>query len=129
MVEPATDALGVGVHHLSVEICVIAVDGELDLLTAPLLDSVLRVQLALRPPHLIVDLHQLCFLGCAGLRSLFHARELGIAGGSALHLSGLSNRTVSRALDIGNLSPLFDTHPTLAHALGALAGSPVPPSF
>ena len=56
--------LGLTLHHPAAGICMVAVDGELDMLTAPVLDSCLRQQLAATPRHLIVDLQLLRFLGC-----------------------------------------------------------------
>jgi anti-anti-sigma factor len=54
-------------HYPAVGICVVVVEGELDLLTVPLLEQRLREQLAARPTHLILDLEFVLFLGCSGL--------------------------------------------------------------
>ncbi|MDQ2708472.1 MAG: STAS domain-containing protein [Actinomycetota bacterium] len=110
-------------YHPSADICVVAVDGEIDLLSAPLLDVALGEQLAGAPPHLIVDLQRVRFISARAMSSLLDARDLARRGGSTLHLSGLANRTVARPLQLCNLLGLFDAHPTLADALGTLGAA------
>lgn len=96
----------------------VAVDGELDMLTAPLLDTCIRDQLAAVPTHLILDLQSVRFLGSNGLTCLLQARELTQrTTGTRLHLAGLANRLVARPLEVTNLLDLFETYPTLADAL------------
>lgn len=102
----------------AVGVCVVAVDGELDMLTAPLLDTCIRDQLAAVPTHLILDLQSVRFLGSNGLTCLLQARELTQrTTGTRLHLAGLANRLVARPLEVTNLLDLFETYPTLADAL------------
>lgn len=123
-------------HHVldsAADICVLTVHGEIDLATVPLLDAAVRAQLAATPTttHLIVDVTQVRFLSCAGLRWILDAPDLAQLTGSQLHLSGLVNRVVARPLqltDLGGLlevhpalGGLFHLHPTLTHALNALA--------
>lgn len=117
---PALDLLGVNVHYPTVGICVLAVDGEIDLATTPQLAKAVREHLAAAPTHLIVDLQQVQFLGCSALSCLLDARDLAHLAGSQLHLSGLCNRAVARPLELTALREQFDTHPTLAHALSTL---------
>ena len=93
-----TRPLGLSVQHYpGVGITVVVVDGELALLTAPLLDKCLRDQLVAGPSHLIVDLESARFPGASGLRGLLRARELIGASGSQLHLAGLITSARSRA--------------------------------
>jgi len=106
----------------TVGVCVVAVEGELDALTAPLFNTCVREQLAVNPTHLILDLQPVRFLGSTGLTCLLHARELAQqAPGVQLHLAGMVTRAVARPLQITELLALFDTHATLPHALAALA--------
>ncbi len=113
--------LGLTVQHPTVGVCVVAMAGELDMLTAPLLDACLRQQFATAPAHLILDLEALRFLGSTGLTSLLGARELAHqTTQTQLHLAGLATRVVARALQITQLQDRFDTYPTLTHALAAL---------
>jgi anti-sigma B factor antagonist len=105
-------------HYPAVGICVVVVNGELDTLTAPLLEEHVRSQLLAAPAHLVLDLEPVRFLGAGGLSCLLRVRELTRrTAGSQLHLAGLITRPVSRALHINGLRELFDTHPTLIHAV------------
>ncbi|MBV8992384.1 MAG: STAS domain-containing protein [Pseudonocardiales bacterium] len=113
-------------HYPAVGICVVVVDGELDMLTAPLLEEHVREQLRATPTHLILDLEPVRFLGCSGLSCLLRARELvAQTRRSQLHLAGLTTHRIARALRISGLLGLFDTYPTLLHAvMAALADHP-----
>lgn len=114
--------LGLSVQHYPlVGITVVVVDGELDLLTAPLLEQYLRDQLIARPAHLILDLESVRFLGASGLSCLLSARELVKASGSQLHLAGLITSVVQRPVETTGLLDLFSTYPTLIHAVIDLA--------
>jgi anti-anti-sigma factor len=116
-----TPPFGLTVHHPTVGVCVVAVTGELDVRSAPLLDACVREQLAATPAHLILDLHSVRFLGATGLTSLLCARRLAQqTPGSRLHLAGIVTPTVARALKISRLLQVFDTYPTLADALAGL---------
>jgi anti-anti-sigma factor len=112
--------LGLAVGHPAVGVCVIAVDGELDMATAPLLEACLRDQLATGPTHLILDLQPVRFMASNGLNCLLHARELTQTTRTHLHLAGLVTRAVARPLQITQLLERFNTYPTLSHALTAL---------
>ncbi|MDQ4102767.1 MAG: STAS domain-containing protein [Actinomycetota bacterium] len=108
-------------HYPAVGICAVVVEGELDLLTVPLLEQRLRDQLVAKPAHLILDLEFVRFLGCSGLSCLPDARKLVQASGSQLHLSGLITRVVERVVGISGLLGVFSTYPTLLHAVIELA--------
>jgi anti-sigma B factor antagonist len=114
----ATQRLGLRVQHPAVGVCVVAVAGELDLLTAPLLDACVREQLAAAPTNLILDLQAVRFLGASGLSCLLRARE-GVqqTTGVRLHLAGLVTRAVARSLEVTGLREQFDTYPCLIDAL------------
>lgn len=113
------DLLMLTVVHPAVGVCVVTVDGELDTLSAPLLDACVGDQLTASPTHLILDLQPVCFLGSKGLSSLLSARELAQTTGTQLHLAGLVNRVVARPLQVTQLLEQFDTYPTLTDALAA----------
>ena len=68
--------LTLSVGNPATGVCVITVEGGLDMLTTPLLDACLRQQLATNPAHLIIDLQPLRFLGSTWLNCLLQAREL-----------------------------------------------------
>lgn len=113
--------LGLTVEHPTVEVCVVAVDGELDMVTAPLLEACLRKQLATGPTHLILDLQPVRFMSSSGLNCLVQAHELARTTGVQLHLAGLVTQAVARPLEVSQLLELFNTYPSLSHALAALA--------
>jgi anti-sigma B factor antagonist len=118
---PPTQLLSLTVANPAVGVCVVAVDGELDALTTPLLEACLRDQLAAAPTHLLLDLEPVRFLGSNGLTCLLAARELAQqTTGVQLHLAGLVTRAVARPLQVTALLELFDIYPTLTDALTAL---------
>lgn len=118
-----TPPLELTLHHPTVGVCVVAVNGELDMRSAPLLETCVREQLAAAPTHLILDLQPVRFLAASGLTCLIRARELAQqTPGSALHLVGLVTRSVARSLEIAGLLAVFDTYSTLAEALTVLTG-------
>lgn len=133
-VATCADPAGAGRLELTVRypapgVCVVAVEGELDLLTAARLFSWVRTQLDAfsraggtaddGPGYLVLDLEPVSFLGCAGLSALLQIRD--VAGArTRVHLAGLITRVVARPLHVAGLQQVFNTHPTLAHALAAL---------
>jgi anti-sigma B factor antagonist len=108
------------VQNPMVGICVATIEGELDALSAPLLDTRIQEQLTAAPTHLILDLQSVRFLGSNGLTSLLHARELAQTTGTQLHLAGMVTRVVARSLQVTGLVELFDTYATVNDALAAL---------
>lgn len=107
------------IHHHVPGMTVIAVRGELDLLTAGRLEDFFRR--VYRPgDQMIFDLAGTGFIDCSGIRALIRAyHDVRRAGGS-VHLSGLrpGPAKVVRLTRLGDLMPL---HPGLAHAIGAAA--------
>lgn len=78
---PGGDLLTVTAHPLPPGAVVMAVRGDLDLGTSPLLQQDLLAQLRHAGPHLIVDLTDLGFFGAAGLTVLVTVREAAMAAG------------------------------------------------
>jgi anti-sigma B factor antagonist len=115
------DLLALTVQYPMARVCVVVVDGELDALTAPLLEACVCEQLAALPAHLILDLQAVRFLGSSGLNCLLKARELALqTAGVRLHLAGVVTRVVARPLEVTGLLERFDTYPTLSDALAAV---------
>jgi anti-sigma B factor antagonist len=115
--------LQLSTQHPAGGICVVTVGGELDMLTAPLLETYITDQLATAPAHLILDLQAVTFLGSSGINSLLRAHALtSHTTRTQLHLAGLATRVVARPLEITGLIERFDTYPTITHALAALTG-------
>jgi anti-sigma B factor antagonist len=108
----AVPLLGRVVRYPAPGVCVVVVDGELDMLTAPLLEACVREQLAEVLIHLILDLESVRFLGSSGLSCLLGARELTRqSSGVQLHLAGLVTQAVARPLATIGLLEYFDTYP------------------
>ncbi len=121
MASSASEPLvGLTVQHPAVGVCVVTVDGELDMVTAPLLEACLREQLATGPTHLVLDLQPVRFMASNGLNCLLRIHELAQTTGVQLHLAGLVTRAVARPLQVTQLLEVFNTYPTLSHALTAL---------
>jgi anti-anti-sigma factor len=78
---------------------VVQVAGELDMQTAPQLDSRLLSQIDVRVRHVVVDLSKVTFLGAAGLESLVRAREAATCHHIKVHLAGVDHRAVTLPLD------------------------------
>lgn len=125
-VGPYTSAqlFGLTVRRPAVGVCVVAVVGELDILTTSLLDACIGEQLAAGPTHLILDLEALRFLGASGLSCLLRAHERAQQSpGTRLHVAGLVNRVVARSLEVTGLVGIFDSYPRVTDALAALVES------
>lgn len=122
--DPALDAeselLELTVERPVSGVCVVTVNGELDMFTAPLLEACLRDQLSTEPSHLVVDLEQVSFLDSKGLNCLLQTREAIQITTTQLHLAGLVTRAVARPLQVSQLLELFTTYPTVTQTLAAL---------
>jgi anti-sigma B factor antagonist len=111
-------------RYPAVGICAVVVEGDLDLLTGPLLEQCVRQQLRAGPAHLIVDLESVRFVGSSGLNRLLRARQITQTKGTQLHLAGLIARTAPASMTITGLLGVFSSYPTLAHAVMELADRP-----
>lgn len=99
---------------------VIAIGGEVDMLTSPQLRRTVLEQLT--PSNgttlVVLALDGVTFLGTSGLAALIEAREAAHTTGIELRLVCTARR-VLRPLTIAGLLPLFDIHDTLEKALRA----------
>lgn len=116
-VHDAVDLLRLTVERPASGVCVVTVDGELDMFTVPLLEACLREQLSTSPSHLVVDLQPVSFLDSSGLNCLLEARKWAQVSATQLHLAGMVTRVVARPLQVSQLLELFNTYPTLHDAL------------
>lgn len=94
---------------------VVAVHGEVDRSTSPLLCDRLLQHLRPARPRLVVDLTDVSFLGAAGLTVLVTVREAAETAGVRMSLVA-GTRVVLRPLAITGLDELFDVCPDIAHA-------------
>ena len=93
------------------DVCVVGARGEVDVFTAPDLDTELDAQIAAGNARLVVDLSEVAFFDSTGLgvlvKALKHARE----AGGWLHLVVTSDR-IRKIFEITGLDasiPIFDT--------------------
>lgn len=86
---------------------VVAVIGELDMLTTPLLESRVIDELAEGPAALVLDLSGVTFLGSSGLALLVQTRERATERGIRLRLVA-GSQPVNRPLTATGLDSLFD---------------------
>lgn len=114
------EQISLGVHTASAGRVVVAVAGEIDMLTSPQLRAAVLDQL--EPGHgtelLVLSLDGISFLGTSGLAVLVEMRDAAQAAGVLLRLA-CSARRVLRPLTIAGLVPLFDIRDTLGEALSA----------
>ncbi len=102
------------------EATVLTVCGEVDLATAPALETAIDASLAERPSTLIIDLAQVTFLASAGMAALVAAHQR--AGAQTRIAVVAEGPATSRQLKITNLDQVFDLHPSLDAALAVLGG-------
>lgn len=105
---------------------VLSCSGELDMLTAPLLERRVAHVLAMRPSALIVDLIGLDFLASAGMQVLVQTSE---QIGSAIHFAVIADGPVTRRpMTIVGIDDLLAVCPSVEGALEYVArqrhGSP-----
>ncbi|MCX4092712.1 STAS domain-containing protein [Nocardia sp. alder85J] len=100
------------------EATVLTVAGEVDLATAPALETAIETTLAAAPTALIIDLSQVSFLASAGMAALVAAHQR--AGGSTRIAVVADGPATSRQLRMTNLDQVFAVHSTLAEAVAAL---------
>lgn len=108
----------VGYHE---GIAVLAVDGDVDLVTAPTLEEVIATVVADRPTALVIDLSAVQFLASAGLKLLAATREK-IRGSSrfAVVAHGPATR---RPIHLTGLDEMFAVYSTVDDALTAIQDS------
>lgn len=106
-VEVSTPTDGIRVLH---------VVGEIDMLTAPVLDSIVASQLQSWPRALVLDLSEVGFMSSAGLASLMAARRQAAQAAVPLRVV-CSTEPVLRPLTVTGLAALFDLHTELDAAL------------
>lgn len=111
------------------DVVLLAVDGELDTLTAPRLDADLAHVLHTAQTDgatVVVDLSEVTFLSSSGLAVLVDGARRAGAVARRLHLVTAS-RAVTRPLEVTGADALFDVHADVADALATVAPSAVAP--
>jgi anti-sigma B factor antagonist len=85
---------------------VVAVTGEVDIMTAPKLDSVLR-RLQAQERSIVVDLSDVTFLDSSGLAVLLRANRMASSGGSSFSVAAELPEAVALLFEITNVSSLL----------------------
>ena len=100
-------------------VAVLAVQNDLDMLTAPMLTEAIGAVASKRPTVLIIDLTDVDFLASAGMSALLNAqRDLGESLRLAVVAAG---PTTARPLKVIGLDDLLRLYPSLDAALSELA--------
>ena len=114
--EPITTSV---VQHKG--ITVLAIGGEVDLATAPILEAAIAAALADDPAAFVIDLTEVSFLASAGLQLLVATQErIGEAGEFAVVADGPAT---SRPIQLTELDKIFALYPVLEDALAAMQTS------
>lgn len=113
---PGSAPLTVTARPMPAGAVVIAVRGEVDLLTGRLLLDGLLSQVRPTVRLLVVDLTAVTFFGASGLTALLTARQAAVAAGAGMRVAAHS-RPVVLPLRITGLDVLFDVRPTVNHVL------------
>lgn len=119
--DPAGRAGGPGRPDLQVvtlyrpDTVVLAVSGELDVASAPMLRAHVRFALGGRPARLVLDLAGLGFCDAAGLSVLAMAQNAATRDGVSLALAAVP-RPVSRLLKMTGMNRTLDVYPSVAAA-------------
>ncbi|MFP3989758.1 STAS domain-containing protein [Streptomyces sp. E11-3] len=100
---------------------VVALYGEIDILTAPPISARLDVLTAGPQPELVLDLRTVAFMDCRGLALLCRARNRVQTRGGRIRLV-VDNPHVLRLLRRAELGQAFDLYPSLLGALPAVPG-------
>lgn len=95
---------------------VLHVEGEVDTLTAPILDIAVEMQLDTAPANLVLDFTGVSFLGSRGLAVLIRAANVAAERDIRLALV-TESRAVLRPLDVTRTANHFTIHPSVETAL------------
>jgi anti-sigma B factor antagonist len=109
----------VTVHRLDAA-TVVAVDGDVDLLTAPRLHETMIVLLWSEPPVIVIDLLATTFFGVSGLATLTDAHHL---TGHRTQLRLAATGQLGRQLRLSNIDSQIPVYPTRAEALAGTVDS------
>jgi anti-anti-sigma factor len=99
-------------------VVVIALQGDFDAATAPVVDRRLQALVKEGRPRLLVDLGGVSYIASAGLRVLLAALKGARGGGGDLRLTGLQP-AVREVFDMAGFAPLFRIY---VNAEAGLAG-------
>jgi anti-sigma B factor antagonist len=119
--EPSPAAFAVTHREADERTCVVSVEGELDLASAPQLKWTLLELLEQDYAHYVIDLSQLTYMDSMGLGVLVGFRKR-VDGSAHLALAGVP-APQRKLLEMTGLDECFDSFATLEEALSTGAGS------
>jgi anti-anti-sigma factor len=99
---------------------VLRFEGDIDLLTAPIVDQAVKTALQQAPAVLVVDLGGVDFLASAGLAELVTGHRL--AGERTAFRVVAPGRATSRPLEMVGFTEVFEVFPSLDDALATSEG-------
>jgi anti-anti-sigma factor len=99
-------------------VIVLAVDGEIDMVSAVMLERAITAALSEDPPALVIDLSQVQYLDSTGLQMLVRVREK--IGESARFAIAAQGPIASRLTRLLHLREILSLHETLEDALAAV---------
>nr|WP_033241691.1 STAS domain-containing protein [Nocardia carnea] len=102
-------------------VTVLTVTGEVDLATAPALETAIDTALDAGTGHLVIDLAAVSFLASAGMAALVAAHQR--AGDKTTIALVAEGPATSRQLKMTALDQVFDLHSTLDGALASARGA------
>lgn len=117
----ADPGMRLDVHHDG-GTTIVAVSGEVDLMTADRLRETLLAEVANRPTMLLVDLDGVEFLSSTGLAALALAHRAAVEGGVALSVVATSRVTL-RPLQLTSMTEELSVFASRADALAPRSGS------
>ena len=117
---PAADRITTSVEHRD-GIAVIVVGGEIDLVTAPALETAVTDVLAENPSALIIELSAVDFMGSIGLKILVTTRQQ--IDAPARFAVVANGPATSRPIELTGLDKTLPLYPTLDEAVTALGSS------
>ncbi|MEV6876690.1 STAS domain-containing protein [Amycolatopsis sp. NPDC051128] len=109
------DLLRVTAHHPG-DAVLLAVSGEVDLLSAPVLEAEVAAALAATPKLLVIDLTEVSFLASIGITALLNARRAAGAG-TGVRVVAPEDGVVARTLRLTGLHETLAVVATRADAL------------
>ena len=117
----STDAMSTAVERRS-GITVLAVEGVIDLATAPELEGVLGAVVDDLDAGLVIDLTSVSFLASVGLRILAETHEL--LGGKSRFAVVATGPATARPIQLTSLDEFLALYPNVEDAVASLRGAP-----
>jgi anti-anti-sigma factor len=112
-----TEPITTSVEH-RYDIAVLAVGGEIDMVTAPQFEKAIDDVLADDPPTFLIDLTEVTLLASVGLRLLATANERFSESGGFAVVAGAP--ATIRPIELTDLNEVFDVYLSLDDALAAM---------